>query len=149
MDNALIEKYTQAILHYIKLPIIVTAIIMLILMLIIIFLIKYKCFKDFILYVLLGVVAVIVFSYFTVFPVLKDINQNAFIEYSGAFYIEDYYFVSGGSSPYILIKTKNATDGVRYKITGNYNWIEKGKTYQGVFVYGENSKTILDMYLTK
>lgn len=146
MTNAfLVVQYMEKLSRYTKIPIIGISIGAIIVFLWFIIALKFKIIKDVALYLILGILILTIGYFFTILPIQKDIKTNAYVSYSGDFFVEDYYYVSRGTWPYILIKLPNEQKSVRYKILGNFKGLKANTTYTGTFIYGKNSKAIIDI----
>lgn len=87
--------------------------------------------------------------YFTsVLPYQLDIKQQAYEEYQGEFYVEDYYYATR-SGTYILIKTKDNKESIRYRAPSDLKEIKINTTYEGMFVIAKHSKTLVDISVEK
>ena len=79
-----------------------------------------------------------------IYPHEKDINENAYITYTGNFYVEKCYFVNRGGS-YIVLKYEDSTKATRYKVLCDVSCIENDTQYYGTIVYSQRSKCLLDI----
>ena len=90
--------------------------------------------------------AVLILAYFfVIFPVQKDIRNQAYVEYTGTFIVEDYYFTNRSSSSTMMIRFPPYDKTVKFKTIENFYGLELEKEYRGIIVYGKNSKFIIDI----
>ena len=83
--------------------------------------------------------------YFTsVLPYQLDIKQQTYVKYQGEFYVEDYYYATR-SGTYILLKTKDNTESIRYRAPSDLKEIKINTSYEGMFVIAKHSKTLVDI----
>ena len=81
-----------------------------------------------------------------VLPYQLDISKGSYEEYSGEFYIEDYYFASR-SGTYITIRRPNEGEAIRYKAPSDLKGIKKDTTYTGTFIFAKHSKALVKITL--
>ena len=105
---------------------------------------KFKFFREIRVYLMLGILVLLVGYFMGVYPYQRDMSTDAYQEYKGEFYVEEYYF-STNSGVHMLIKFPGSNKSARYKAPGNIEGIENNTVYYGVLVYGENSKAIVDI----
>lgn len=144
MGNQIYTEYAEILFKYTKLPMVAIYIGILILVILSIVAIKLKYFKKFLIWIIAGVMIVLFAYYFKVYIYKKDINNNDYIEYTGEFYIEDYYYATKNGL-FILIKTPEDEKSIKYKAYGNID-IDINTTYYGTFVIGKNSRALVDLH---
>lgn len=137
-------QYEQRLFSYMKAPIVMLIVGIGILLLLTVLAIKFKFFKEIRIYLILGILALIVGSFMGVYPYQRDISAEAYEEYTGEFYVEEYYF-STNSGVFMQIKFPDSNKSIRYKAPGNIEGIENHTYYYGVIIYGKNSKGIVDI----
>lgn len=136
------ELYAELLTNYLKLPIALLWVVIALSILLIAICLKVQN-KKLAVFTLLGGIILSIAIYFTsIYPGQKDINENAFISYSGEFVIEECYAVSRGGT-YIFIKCSDQDNAIRYKVLCNVNEIEDNTTYNGTFVYSKHSKCLV------
>lgn len=87
-------------------------------------------------------------TYFTsIYSFQKDIRQNAYISYTGEFFVEDYYAVKGGGE-YIILKTSENGKETKYHYLCDSFLVEAGESYYGTIVYTKYSKSLVDIVLS-
>ena len=145
MDEAILEQYAEKLSHYMKIPIIVIVVVSALMAIAFILVCRFKLLKETYIYFALGCIALIAAYFLVVFPIQWDIKEKSYVSYSGDFFVEDHYYTNGGSSPYIVIKCQNETKAVKYKISGDFDFIKSNTNYSGKFVYGKRSKAIVDI----
>ena len=96
------------------------------------------------------VVSILILSlmyFLCIYPYEKDINEKAYVTYTGNFYVEECFFVNRGGS-YILLKYEESNNSIRYKVLCDVSSIENNTEYVGTIVYSQNSKCLIDIQLT-
>lgn len=141
------NEYAGILSKYIKLPIIVLCIGLLILVVLLFVAIKLKCLKSFSVWLIIGVLIASFAYYFRVYVYQKDIRNNDYIEYTGEFYIESYYYATK-SGLFILIKTPEDEKSIKYRAYGNID-VNNKTSYYGTFVVGKNSKALVDISISQ
>ena len=137
------DEYAEILLRYIKLPKIAICIGLLVLFILLFVAIKLKCLKSFSIWLIIGLLTVLLAYYFSVYTYQKDIKNNDYIEYTGEFYVESYYYATK-SGLFILIKTPEDEKPIKYRAYGNID-INNKTSYYGTFVVGKNSKALVDL----
>ena len=143
MDIQKYTEYAERLSRYFKLPLIVLCIGLFVLVISFFVVIKLKCLKTMSI-ILITCLRVGLFGYyFRVYLYQKDIKNNDYIEYTGEFYVESYYYATK-SGLFILIKTPNDEKPVKYRAYGNID-VDNETSYYGKFVVGKNSKALVDI----
>ena len=136
------DLYAELLSNYLKLPIALLWIVIALSLILIAVCLKVK-YKRLAVFTLVGGMILAITIYFTsIFPAQKDINENAFISYSGEFVVEECYTVNRGGT-HILIKCGEQDDSMRYKVLCSVNEIEDNTTYNGTIVYSKHSKCLV------
>ena len=136
------ELYAELLSNYLILPMTLLGIAIALSIILIAICLKVKD-KRLAVFTLIGGIILSIAIYFTsIYPGQKDINENAFVSYSGEFLVEECYSVSSGGT-YILIKCGEQDDALRYKVLCIVNEIKDNTTYQGTFVYSKHSKCLV------
>jgi hypothetical protein len=144
MNNA--ELYSQQLLDYIKLPIVIIIFVAVVTTTLIAVCLKIK-YRKMAMITLIGGIVISAALYFTsIFPFQLDVQKEAYITYSGEFYVEDCYSVNGGGT-YILIQYGEENESVRYKVLCDVTEIENETVYNGAFVYSQHSQCLVDIEL--
>lgn len=142
MNNA--ELYTQRLLDYIKLPTGIIIFIAVVTLVLIAVCLKIK-YRKMAIFTLIGGIVISAALYFTsIFPFQMDVQKEAYITYSGEFYVEECYS-SNRSGSYILIRYGEENESARYKVLCDVTEIENATLYQGTFVYSKHSKCLVDI----
>ena len=136
------DLYAELLSNYLKLPIALLWIVITLSLILIAICLKVR-YKRLAVFTLVGGMILAITIYFTsIFPAQKDINENAFISYSGEFVVEECYSVSSGGT-YIIIKCDEQDDAMRYKVLCDVNEIDNNTSYNGTFVYSKHSKCLV------
>ena len=77
-----------------------------------------------------------------VLPYQLDIKQQSYVEYTGEFYVEDYYF-GNRDGPFIFIKYPDKEKSIKYKALSNLQGVENETTYNGSIIIAKHSKTVV------
>lgn len=147
MNEDVIFEYATKLSRYIKIGATIIGIVFVVFLVIFFICWKVGCLKDkFVRVVLLLFLISIPVLYFTsVFPYFSDVKNQSYERYDGEFYVDQYYRTSGSASEYIFIQLPDETSPKRYNINGLHSEIQSRKTYNGYFVYGKRSKTIVEI----
>ena len=137
-------QYEERLFAYMKVPTIALVIGAGILFVLIIAAMKYRFFKDIRIYLLLGVLALIGGYFMGVYPYQRDISTEAYQQYEGEFYVEEYYFATN-SGVHMLIKFPDGERSIRYRAPAGIEGIENNTSYHGTLVWGKNSKAIVEI----
>ena len=106
------ELYAELLSNYLILPMTLLGIAIALSIILIAICLKVKD-KRLAVFTLIGGIILSIAIYFTsIYPGQKDINENAFVSYSGEFLVEECYSVSSGGT-YILIKCGEQDDALR------------------------------------
>ncbi len=92
-----------------------------------------------------GILAMILLLYFLfeVYPLRKDADECAYATYDGEFFVESYFGMNNGKA-FILIQTPEDNKSIRYQVLCDKLDVAENQTYRGCFVYGQNSRCIVD-----
>lgn len=136
------DLYAELLSNYLKLPIALLWIVVALSLVLIAICLKVK-YKRLAVFTLVGGIILSITIYFTsIFPAQKDINENAFVSYSGEFAVEECYTVNRGGT-YILIKCGEQDDSMRYKVLCDVKEIKDNTNYYGKLVYSKHAKCLV------
>lgn len=140
------SAYEQILYSYMKAPIVMLIVGFAVLLALCVFAIKFQFFKEIRILLLAGIVVLIAGYFLGVYPYQRDITTQAYEKYTGEFYVEEYYFATN-SGVNMRIQFPGDDKSSRFRAPGNLENIEDDTTYQGVVVYGKNSKAIVEIVL--
>lgn len=140
------SSYEQMLRAFMKVPITMLIVGVLVLLGLSIFAVKFQFLKDIRMFLLAGIVVLVAGYFLGVYPYQRDIATQAYEEYIGEFYVEEYYFATN-SGVNMRIQFPGQDKSIRYKASGNLENIESDTTYKGVVVYGKHSKAIVEIVL--
>lgn len=145
MENQ--SVYVQKLSEYLVLPISLMVIVCIMILVLTFICIRIKYRNMAFLNVVGGLLILLTMYIFCVQPYQRDINENAFITYTGSFYVEECYSVNRGGT-YILIKYENDQSSIRYKVLCDTSTIQNETLYFGSIIYSEHSKCLVGINLS-
>ena len=95
--------------------------------------------------ILLGVIGSLAVYFTSVFPIQRDIRENAYETYTGEFYVDECY--GSKTNVYITIKCGDQNKVKRYTVLCDVKEVENYTTYNGIIVYSKHSKYLLNIDL--
>ena len=138
--------YAKLLKEYITLPVWLIIIISAIMFTLMVICLKIK-YRKMAIFSLIGGLILSVAVYVTsILPFQRDIQEEAFITYSGEFYVEECYSLNRGGT-YILIRYGEENESVRYKVLCDVTEVENETGYNGTFVYSQHSKCLVEIEL--
>lgn len=144
MNEQSTAKYSELLTSYLKIGIAIIIIAFVVFLIFFCISLKSGSIKD--KGILIGLILLLLIEptvYITsVLPYQLDIKQQAYEEYQGQFYVEDYYASRNGT--YIFI-SYNKQRSVRYKAPSSLTEIEANATYSGKFIVSKHSKVLVDI----
>ncbi len=146
MSEQALTKYAEQLSGYSKLATGIMIVIFIVFLIMLLVCVIIGAIKERSIKITLGIFLLlpIVVYVTSVLPYRLDIKQQSYETYQGEFYVEKYYFATR-SGTYILLKTENDSQSIRYKAPGNLEGIEDDTYYNGEFVIAKHSKTLVDM----
>ncbi|MBQ7935776.1 MAG: hypothetical protein IJ333_05450 [Clostridia bacterium] len=141
--ESLYAEYAEKIAQKMNLYLIFMIIVLTILLGFIIYFVIQKDKKSIYLPLISGIILAILVYFPLIYPAQNDIKENAYITYVGEFYVEETWRSQRGFDSFICIKCLNEEKTTQYKMSNKLN-VENNTEYSGYFVYGKNSKIMVD-----
>ena len=140
------QQFSKLLQGYVSFATWILVFIIVVVLLLFIFCLFVKYKRMAILTIFVGFLLCLVYCCFCIFPYQKDIKDEAYITYTGDFYVQECYFVNRGGN-YILLSYDGLDKVVRYKALCDVSLISDDTVYNGTIVYSHNSKCLVDIQI--